>query len=955
MNKVVKVFLSLTLILIFIDGFTQNGTLTGLITDKKTKETIVGASAVIQGSSIGASSDLNGVYNITGLLPGKYTLVVSFISYKKQVIENVVITKGKTTTINIDLEEDIATISGVTIVAKKTTDSEIAIMNSIKSSDLVVSGISSQQIAKSQDRDASEVIKRVPGITIVDNRFIVVRGLSERYNVVWLNNALAPSSEADVKAFSFDVIPSGMIDRMMIYKTPAPELPGDFAGGTVQIFTKDVAEKNNLSIGYSASYNANSTFKDFYSTPVKGKYDWLGYDDGSRSLPKDFPENFVGLQNVPGGKDQLVALSKTLNNNWTPVKGKAGIDQRASIGFGTISKIGKSKLSNVTAINYSNTNSFNNIFRGYYLQYDTVNNRADTSWYYQDSLYTNTVKTGVLCNFSLVFGNNQKIEFRNFYNHIGQTKTIVRNGYDFDNLSSMIQSYQYSYMNRTTYSGQLGGAHPIGENTNLDWTFGYSLAKKDDPDTRRITSVLYKDDPDFPFYNKYYLLLSNFPDPRFAGRLYAKLHENVYNISLNYSYNLAIKKFIPTIKAGAYFEKKERAFSQRLLGYVMAPGASWKLSFMPIDTIFSNKNINASKGVYIQEKTNPSDSYDATSILYAGYIAFNLPITKKFNIYTGLRIENNQLLLNSFSSDYSLRPVTVDKKKTNFFPSVNMTYNFTDKALLRAAYGLTINRPEFREIAPYAFYDFEMAATIIGNDTLKDALIHNFDFRFEYYPSANETFTIGGFYKKFINPIESIIIPAGSDLNYSYANAESAYSVGVEVEIKKSFASLKDNKFFWFLKDFSIVINGAYIQSRVYFDQQQSLSNKNKRPMQGQSPYIINCGLLYQNDKIGLQVNALYNVIGKRIVFVGDVNTPDIYEMPHNLLDITFSQKIWKFISIKGGVQDILNQEIQLKQFISYNKDTDNDGVNDATVKTSQNTMSYKRGPYYTLGLTLKF
>ena len=269
-----------------------------------------------------------------------------------------------------------------------------------------------------------------------------------------------------------------------------------------------------------------------------------------------------------------------------------------------------------------------------------------------------------------------------------------------------------------------------------------------------------------------------------AGRLFSSLKENIYNINLNYSYEITLNKFKPTIKAGAYFEKKERKFSSRLLGYVTAPGASWKLSFMPVDTIFSEKYINAAKGIYIQEKTNPSDSYDATDILYAGYIAANLPVTKKLNIYAGLRIENNQLILNSFSSDYSLKPVKVDKKKTNFFPSINTTYNFTDKALIRAAYGLTINRPEFREIAPYAFYDFEMAATIVGNDTLKDALIHNFDLRFEYYPSANETFTIGGFYKKFINPIESIIIPAGSDLNYSFANAESAYSLGIELEIK---------------------------------------------------------------------------------------------------------------------------------------------------------------------------
>jgi outer membrane receptor for ferrienterochelin and colicin len=960
MNNTIKHIKRLIPISVFLffnltNAFSQNEIITGTITDKKTRETIVGASVVIQGTTIGAGSDLNGVYKINSVKPGTYSIVVSFISYKKQVVDNVKVVKGKPTELNFELEEDIATIAGVTVTAKKTTDSEISMMSSIKSSDLVVSGISSQQISKSQDRDASEVIKRVPGITIIDNRFVVVRGLSERYNVVWLNNATTPSSESDVKAFSFDVIPSGLIDRMMIYKTPAPELPGDFAGGAIKIFTKDVPEKNNINVAYSASVNGITTFKDFYSPPVNGKYDWLGYDDGSRSLPKDFPDNIVGFQNTADGKAQLVELSKSLNNQWNPVKSKAGIDQRFSFGLGGTLKIGKVKLSNITSINYSNTNSYNDIFRAYYLEYDTINDRADTSWYYNDKQYTNTVKIGGLCNFSLVFGKNQKIEFRNFYNHVGQSKATLREGNDIDNLASMIQANQYSYMERSTYSGQLGGNHPLNTMMNLDWTIGYSFARKNDPVTRRITSVLYKDDPEFPYYNKYFVLLSNFPDPRLAGSVSSELNENIINAGINYDYKIAIKKFVPTLKAGFYYEKKQRTFSSRLLGYVLASGASWQLAFQPIDTIFSDKNINSTRGVFIEEKTNPSDSYDASNTLYAGYIAFNLPVTTRFNIYTGIRIENNQQILNSFSSDYSLRPVKVDKKKTNFFPSINLTYNFTDKALIRAAYGLTINRPEFREIAPYAFYDFEMAATIIGNDTLKDALIHNVDVRFEYYPSPNETFTVGGFYKRFVNPIESIIIPAGSDLNYSFANAQSANSLGLELEFRKSFSFLKNNKTFKFLKDFSLVLNGAYIYSRVVFTKEQSLSNKGKRPMQGQSPYIINAGLQYQNDKIGLQLNVLYNVIGKRIVFVGDINTPDIYEMPHNLLDFTFSQRIYKFISIKGGVQDILNQEIQLKQFINYTKDTDNNGSNDATVKRSQNTMSYKKGPYYTLGITLKF
>jgi TonB-dependent receptor len=926
--------------------------ISGTIRDKKTGETIVGAAVRIDGTSTGVLSDLNGNFKLSNLKYGSYTLVVTYISYKKQSIPNVKVEQGKTITLTIDMEEEITSISGVTIKATRSTDSEISMMSSIRNSDLLTTGISSQQITKTQDRDASEVIRRASGITIIENRFVIVRGLNERYNTVWLNNANAPSTETDVKAFSFDGIPSSLIDHMMIYKSPAPELPGDFAGASIQVFTKNTVDKNYITFGYSSSYRDGTGFKNFYTSSDKSSTDWLGYGASSRELPSGFPDDIVGLQTTADGKKQLVELSKTLNNDWKHYETKANTDHRFNLGFGGKIKAGKSILSNITSLNYSYAKASSDIYRAWYLQYDTIHDAPDTSWYYKDAQYTTTVKTGALCNFSWSFGKDQKLEFRSFYNHIGQQRTTLREGYDYDNLATDIKADQYSYMERTIYSTQVGGVHPLNENMKLDWTFGYAYANRNEPDTRRITSVLYKEDPDFPYYMQYQTLLSNFPDPRLAGRLYSINKEEIYNLCINYEYKIKIGKFTPTLKVGGYYEQKNRNFSSRLLGYVTAPGASWKLMFMPVDSIFSEQHINAVNGVYIQEKTNPSDSYEASRTLYAGYIAFNIPITKKMNLYTGLRIENNRQALNSFSSDYSLRPVNVDVQKTDFFPSANLVYNFSEKMLLRAAYGITINRPEFREIAPYAFYDFEMGATVIGNDTLKDSRIHNFDLRYEFYPSMGETFSVGLFYKNFINPIESIIIPAGSDINYSFANAKSASNYGAEIEIRKDLSSFCKSKSFFWLKDISILLNASYIFSNVKFDEVQSLSIKEKRPMQGQSPYIINCGLQYQNDSIGLQVNVMYNIIGKRIIYVGDKNTPDIYEMPHHLLDISFSQRICKFLSLKGGVQDVLNQSYVFKQYETFLED--NNGTS-KEVTRSQNTMSFKRGAYYTLGLSFRF
>ena len=249
-----SLFFSAFILISFLTLNAQTGTLKGIITDKNNKETLPGANVAIVGTTLGASADFDGFYNIENVKPGTYSLTVSFISYNPVTINNVNIESGKTTTLNFQMEEAVISLAEANVVSYKKTNTEVALMNTIKASEMVVSGISGQQISKTQDRDASEVVKRVPGVTIVDNRFVMVRGLSERYNNVWLNNASTPSSEADVKAFSFDVIPSSMLDNLLIFKTPSAELPGDFAGGAIQVFTKNFPDKDFINISYSTAF-----------------------------------------------------------------------------------------------------------------------------------------------------------------------------------------------------------------------------------------------------------------------------------------------------------------------------------------------------------------------------------------------------------------------------------------------------------------------------------------------------------------------------------------------------------------------------------------------------------------------------------------------------------------------------------------------------------------------------
>jgi hypothetical protein len=925
--------------------FSQQTGITGIVSDAKTRETIVGANVVLQGTTIGASTDLDGKYIISNVPAGTYNLVVSFISYKTLVIEKVKVSKGNTTNLNVDIEENVAALQGVVITAAKRTGTEISLISSIKKSDLALSGVSRESITRSQDRDASEVVKRIPGITIMDDRFVMVRGLSQRYNTVWLNNAATPSSEADVRAFSFDVIPSSLLENILIFKTPAPELPADFSGAAIKITTRSLNDENNVSVGYSASYRSGTTFNDF-SLYKPSKYTWLGFDDGTLKLPDGFPEHLNKIKDA----EEKAQLGHSFNKIWSPVETTALPDQRFIINMNQRFRAGKISIGNISSVNYSYTSDKDEITRNEFQAYNQIKDKADTSYTFRDIRNKTAVRIGLLHNWIFNFGNNQKIEFRNLLNHFGTSTYTDRNGRDnYGGLT--IRSRELKFQTRNTYSGQLGGNHDFGnQKTKLDWTIGYSYADRNEPDTKRLSSSLNEEDPDDPHYGQYGVNFSFAATPELSGRVFQNMSEHITIATANLEQLFTIGNFTPTLKAGFYAENKTRTFSARNIGYVISNMMQfdWELPYQPIDSIFSDKNINSTNGLKIDETTNNSDSYDAGNQLIAAYAAVKLPFSKKMNLYTGLRLEKNKQTLDSYSSDNGSVPVNVKIDETRLFPSANFTLNFTEKSLLRASWGMTINRPEFREIAPFAFYDFEMKKVVRGNKDLKNTLIHNFDLRYEIYPTPSENITVGVFYKKFNSPVETIEVNSGSGKDYTFENAKSAYSAGGEIEVRKSLAVLAEKEnFMKYLKDFSLVFNASVIKSEIEVDTATHYALNARRPMMGQSPYIVNAGIYYQNPENRLMISVLYNVIGKRIVVVG-LDAPDIYEMPRNQIDITVQKSFGKHLTAKLGVQDLLNERVWEKQFVQYTK-------NGAQSDREQINYSLNPGSYYTLGLTYTF
>ena len=903
----------------------QTGVICGTVTDAKFKEPLIGATVSIEGTTIGAITDIDGNFRIEKVQPGKYALVASYVSYKTQNIKDVAVVAHQEAVVRIELSDADLQLQNVVVVAQRKLGTETAVLNTVRKSLPVVSGISSQQISKTQDSDAAEVLRRIPGITIVDDRFIVVRGLAQRYNNVWLNNATTPSSETDSRAFSFDVLPSSLIDNMMVYKSPSAELPADFSGGFVRLMTKNVPEGNTFDVSYQLGFNTNATFRDFQLT--KGHaIDYLGFGAGKRALPSGTPAHLNDVST-----SEAAAFTRRVNTGWDISHFTALPEQKLTFTMNRLFNIGDWKIGNITSANYSTGYDYYELKNNNYLSYDMTNDQSSYRYKYDDVQYKNTTKLGALFNWSFLKGNT-KYEFRNFFNQRGSSSLTQRQGTDYYSEEN-IRKWESLYTGRTTYAGQLVGEHRWNDDVDkVDWTVGYAYAAYNEPDRKVVKSMERKQDGE----QKYYV-----SDPT---RYYQDLKDNSFSLATNYEHIFTVSDlFKPTLNAGVYGEYKKRNFDARRFVYNLLGNGYNRFAEWDYSSIFSDENISADR-IYMKESTNKSDSYTSDNLLGAGYVSAKLNYGEKLNANVGVRMEYYQLKLDGYESD-GIKPVHLDQNSTEFFPSLNVAYSLTDKLQVRVAYGRSVNRPEFREVVPYVYYDFALDANITGNVDLKNAYTNSMDLRYEFYPSPGETVTIGGFYKYFADPIEQTYREAGSGLQYTYHNADHAKAFGVEVDIKKHLDFIG-------LKDLSFVFNGAYIHSKVYFPEG---SFERDRAMQGQSPYLINTGLFYQNDTKGLSASVLYNRIGKRIETVGvpaqnpNDDIPDIYEMPRNSLDLSFSKKLGNYVELKAGVKDLLNSKIEYKQFLEL---TDAAG---AKREVEQLVRSYRPGVTVNVGVSVKF
>lgn len=897
----------------------QTASLTGIVRDKSTNETLIGAAVLVKGTTNGSSTDLDGKYLISGVNPGKVTLVVQYLGYNPLEVTGVTAVAGKTERMDLYLVPSSTALSEVKVEAEalKTTVSAIQLMQ--KNSASLMDGTSSDQIKKSPDRNTADVLKRSSGTTIQDGKYAIVRGLNERYNLALVNGAMLPGSEPDKKVFSFDIFPAGMLDNLIIIKTAQPDLPGEFAGGIIRMNTKDVPDSNFINMSVSGGYNSQATFQTFRK--VEGSQtDWLGFDNGkglgTRQLPNDWPINRADLINQTT-REQRFNLSKQFSNVYAANEFTAMPYGSMQMSGGLRRTVGNNELGFIGGINYSKSqrlnfqqvNGWSGVTNGFPGDSNAVNALLST---YNDTIYANEISWGALANFSIRLGSSNRLYWKNAYNITSDNIYSNGRGYRTENGEfENVRRYQSEFTSNRLATTQVGGEHSLRNNTlRIDWTGSYSQMDRDQPDFRRVRYFGTEVNPGTDSMRIDWRFNPNSSaNPTDGYRFFATMGESVTNFMFNVAHPYLLNGHKNEVKAGFYYQRKDREFVARPLGYAQAPGVfDTRISMMGLDSLFGPWNMREG-GLWMDEITNPGDRYRAKSSVNAAYLMMTNRLSSKMKAIWGFRFEGfNQQLI--FAQEAEVED-TITNKFPAFLPSLNMVYSLTDESNLRFAFSRTLSRPEFREIAPFAFYDFDLFATVAGNDTLKQATIYNVDLRYEFFARMGQMFSAGVFYKLFQNPIEQYFPAAmGSGLQrgLSWLNSPNANTFGLELVVRRNLEKLAIWGLGGFWKDVAISSNLALIRSEIVIPYADTTRGKYLRPMQGQSPFIFNVALQYNNPDNGLQCNLLYNQIGRRIAFVGapDVNLPDYYENSRPLIDLQVS-KNWGKASMTLSISDLIN------------------------------------------------
>ena len=856
---------------------------TGIVRDESNAISLPGVPVEVIGTGQVVYTDVDGRYMVQ-VPAGAHLLKIALEGYDPKTIA---VQAGMERIIALDIGLRMTRFAETVTVTARAMDVETssaeAQLVERKQASVITDNLGAQEMKQNGDSDAAAAMQRVTGLSLVDNQYVFVRGLGERYSNTTLAGSVLPTTEPDKKVVPLDLFPSGLIDSVQVNKSYSPDRSAEFAGGLVQIVPLRLPFQPVVDVSYGMNFFSTATGKDIPLSPL-GRRDWLGFDSGSRGLPSAFPVNKIVRRGIftPAvgySLDEMNAFGRLLENRWSPrrTSGRPGQNWSGTLGnrFGKFGLVG------------SMTHSYKEQFVEERRQFFRVEN-ADTGELESVNDYamqtgTQRAQVGVVANASYQFTTNHRLSIENFYTHSGRDEGRTFDGPNTEN-NFWYQNSRLSFVEEGLLSNAIGGEHFFQglSNSRIDWRVNYAQATRNEPDLREVLyqATMARDVSSGVFARTGSFVLAD--ESQSGFRLFNDLHDDTVDVAANWAISSAARGRPTQYKFGVSYVERSRDFQSRRFRFI--PNVLNKDTAVPVNLQLTPEELfdaaNIGSAFRFAEETRPVDAYDGEQTTAAGYGMVDIAISTCSRLVAGARVEQFDQQVNTFDPfGLFITRISAENKNTDVFPGINFVQALTPNSNLRFGYSTTVNRPEFRELAEFEFTDVVGNRAVRGNPNLDRALIQNVDARWERFAGGRGVVAASVFYKHFDKPIERVVI-AGAQPIATFQNSDRARNVGIELEAGHAIT-----------KQLFVNANYTFVDSTIeLLPEQRTVQTSLERPLAGQSKNLFNFSAAYVIR--GFSSRILYNYFGDRISDVGANEAPDIIEQGRGSLDVVFAQKI---------------------------------------------------------------
>lgn len=907
MNRGFYMLLGIILLPFFLFA-QEGGRVTGKVLEESSNSPLAGVSVQVVGGIGATSTDFEGDYTL-GLGPGTYTLRFSSVGYDVKEISEVTVESGRAVEIDIVLSPSADELAEVVVSVSARRNTEISLLNMQRNAGVVMDGLSSQSIQRTGASTIATAVRAVPGVSVQEGKYVYVRGLGDRYSKSILNGMDIPGLDPDKNTVQMDIFPTNILENIVVVKSGSAELPADFTGGVVDIVTKDIPAQKQLGISFSAGYNPDMHFKNNYVGYQPGGTDFLGFDNGDRKLP--ISPTLEIPSPTSSNRTSLEGITRSFNPLMGAERRSSIPDLSVGLDFSNQYDIGANKLGVIAALNYKNTTTFYEGFQnGLYwraLQTDPDPELRPDRTMAGDLGGRNVLLSGMIGMSYKTSKSKYALNVLHIQN--GETRAAIYDQVNrISNVNRLLKN-NLDYSQRSVSNVLIGGKHSNEDASFLtEWKVSPSLARVHDKDVRTTTFVRE---------GSGYRIST---DGGVPTRIWRDLEEVNAVGKVDFTKKLSLFDRDASLKFGGLYGYKQRDYGINFYSIYSRAFDSSTLNGNP-NAILLPENIwtpETNSGYYIRNSFQPTNTYEAAQHTGALYVSGEFRPWERFRAIIGVRAEQ----YTTFFTGENVSGEKYDNERTlnrlDLFPSANLIYNLTTSSNLRLSYSRTTARPSFKELSVVQIYDPLTDTRFLGNLDLVPTYIDNLDLRYELFGDQSQMFAVSGFYKYFRNPIEFQVSSDAAPNNFISRNAPFANVYGVEVEARKNFGFISES-----LTDLSLNVNVSLVNSTIKmgpdeYESRQFFAREgeeidNTRQLQGQSPYLINAGLNYNNVDNGVEAGLFYNVQGKTLEVIGFSRNADVYAQPFNSLNFNFTKKLGpaKKSAINIKVENILDDERQ--------------------------------------------